>query len=129
MAWYPALYGGGGGDTTVHPVLIGHYTSGSTSAQSRTLTDSLANYKYVLFSMSPITSDSVWTQSASNASGMAFSDVDYFKNNNLQIRYTTSPSGTVTNRVATIAYTNDTTISTTFPTTNSALYVYGIEFT
>lgn len=126
MAWYECLYGGGGGDTTVHPVLIGQYTSNSSSAVTRTLTDSIGNYKYLWFSMSAITSDSVWL-ALTNAGygGYAFVDVDYFRNNQLTLRF---PDGSNTNGTFLLNYVDDMSFtSKASSATARPLYVYGIK--
>lgn len=127
MTWYPALYGGGG-DTTVHPVLIGTFTINTkTTPVTRTLSESIDNYKYLLFGMKTIDSDSVWLGEVSNA-GYTLVDVDYFKNNAITFNYVTGSSGSGTFQTLVMTYVNGTTFSTVASTaTLRVLYVYGIK--
>ena len=125
-----ALYrcGGGVNDTTVHPSLIGAYTSNSTSAVTRTLTDSIAGYRYLWFSMEPITSDSVWLASTPSNGGYAFVDVNYFKNNPIVLRQTAGNSGSASFQTVTCTYVSDTTFTSQASNAGSrGLYVYGIK--
>ena len=130
MAWYETLYGGGSGDTTVYPVLIGNYTSNSTSAVTRTLSQSINDFKYLWFSLYPITSDSVWLNetTATSQAGYAFCDVDYFKTHPVTLAYSTGNSGSATFRTAVITYVDGTTITSQFNNSGSRyFYVYGIK--
>lgn len=130
MAWYQANIGGGSGNTTVQPVLIGNYTSATTSAVTRTLNQSIDNFKYVWFSLYPITSDSVWLNdtTATSQAGYAFCDVEYFKTHPVTLAYSTGNSGSATFRTAVITYVDGTTITSQFNNSGSRyFYVYGIK--
>lgn len=130
MAWYQTNIGGGSGNTTVQPVLIGNFTSATTSAVTRTLTQSIDNFKYLWFSLYPITSDSVWLNdtTATSQAGYAFCDVEYFKTHPVTLAYTTGSTGSASYRTAVITYVDGTTITSQFSNTGSRnLYVYGIK--
>lgn len=119
-----ALYRcGGASNTSIKAELIGQFTSNSTSEVTRVLTDNMSNYRYLWFSMVPVTDVDVFinTGVASN-SAYCFCPVEYFEQNALKMAYTANN----TNHTITYTYVDDTTF--TSKATYSAsrtLYVYG----
>lgn len=120
--------GGGVNNTPVQPTLIGQYAINNTSVVTRTLTESIAGYKYLWFSMNPITSNTVWIAATAGHTGYGFADVDYFRNNTVTLLYTSGTSGQSTNQTVLLSYVDDTTF-TSKASVNSGrtLYVYGIK--
>ena len=117
-----------GGALDIKPVLLGKFNSTSTSVVTRTLNQSLNQFKYLWFSLYPITSDSVWICDSLNNGGYAFSDVEYFKSHSLTLHYATGSSGNASLRTMIVNYVSDTTITSQASNTGSRdLYVYGIK--
>ena len=113
------------GGTDIKAELIGQFTSNSTSEVTRTLTDNMSHYKYLWFSMVPVTDDDVFinTGYASN-SAYCFCPVEYFEQNALKMAYSANNA----NHSITCTYVSDTTF--TSKATYSAsrtLYVYGMK--
>lgn len=124
MAWYRPS----GGGANIKPVLIGDYSSQTTATVTRTLNESISDYKYLWFSLAAIVSDTVWYASSNTDTGYAFCDIDYFRNNPVVLRYGAGSSGTGNFYTMTMTYVNDTTFTSKATSTNGRhIYVYGIK--
>ena len=117
------------GSKPIEAILIGDsYTINSTSVVTRTLTDDISNYRYVLFSMSAITDVDKWIPESTGQGGMAFVPVDYFKQTNIILYYTAGATGSGVFHSLTLSYISDTSFTSKASATQTRyLHVYGIK--